>query len=263
MRYEPQLILMLGVFAVLSTLPALADIARKKLVLQLLFFLGMGTQITTQGIQFKNATVTQKDLERAEAFAQYAYTERDMVLLNDIAKNRPYFVGYRHFRNGLESQNLGNYVQADKEFAEARSKFADALGKTQFVAQIHYLDAEIEWKKCSREAQIRKCDSTHAEESLKAAINEDKEYAPPYYLQAIIEVNSGRTEKALADLQIAAEKSPEAGAEIVCVDLNNPQEVRDVWSATADDAQFQTIQRKCRDKYPVICKDPLITCAAS
>jgi tetratricopeptide (TPR) repeat protein len=233
MRNHELLIFVLGVFAASSTLQALTDIARKKWFLQVIFFFAVGTQISTQGIQFSNALLSRKELDRKSSLVLYAYTEKDMVLLNTISADEPYMAGYRYFRD--RKDHPGNYD-------EARRKFEQSIGEGKYVAQSHYLIAHM--------IRERGGDLTDAKEHLTQAITYDDKYSAPYYARAILEVNAKEIKAAIDDLATSTNYGVAQ-----CFDISNPEEVRTVWPAIASDPRFTALQAECKRRYPQILKD--------
>jgi hypothetical protein len=256
MRNHELLIFMLGVLAASATLWALTDISRKALFFQVVFFLAIATQLSTQGLQFSNAHLTRPELDRHAAFALYAYTEDDKVLLNTVARDEPYLIGYRYFRDGYQyhrqaidpkldaGTRAAAEKQAEQDFAAATQKFDDSIERGEFVAQSHYLMADI----------IRIApnidDVTPAEKHLDAAIKWDREYSAPYYLRAILEVEHNEKAAALNDL-----KSATMYGTVECFDINNPTEDERVWKPIAALPAFLKLQQDCKTRYPEILKD--------
>lgn len=232
MRNHELLTLLVGVFAASSTLQALTDIARKRWFFQILFFLGMGTQISTQGIQFSNALISRKELDRKAGFVLYAYTEKDMVLLNTIASDDPYLIGYRYFR--------------DHRYPEAREKFEEAIKQGKFVAQSQYLIAHM--------IRMQSSDWTEAEDHLTKAIEYDDKYSPAYYARAIIKENGNEISGAIDDLTTSTSYGV-----IECFDINNPQEVKTVWPKIASNPRFTALQADCKRRHPEIATDTFQT----
>ncbi len=255
MRNHEFIIFMLGVLAVSATLWALTDISRKALLFQVVFFLAIGTQLSTQGLQYSNAHLTRKELDRRSAFVMYAYTEDDKVLLNTVAADEPYLIGYRYFRDGYQRHNQARdqkldpaardaaQKQADQEFAVATQKFRDAIARGQYVAQSHYLIADM--------IRIKPgADLGQAEDELTAATGDDPQYSAAYYLLGILDLQDHKPGKALEALT----KATSYGT-VECFDINNPTEDDDVWKPIASDPQFKHLQEDCKHRYPEILQD--------
>ena len=228
MRNHELFIFLLGIIAATAMLQGLRDIGSKKSFLQVAFFLAMGTQISTQGIQFSNALLSRKELDRKAAFVLYAYTEKDMVLLNTISADEPYMAGYSYFRNG--------------RFNEARQKFEQSIHEGKYVAQSHYLLANM----IRREGG----DLTDAQSHLTEAITYDDKYSPGYYARAILKVNAKEIKGAIDDLTTSTNYGT-----IECFDINNPAEVETVWPAIRTDSRFIWLQQDCRRRHPEIEQD--------
>ncbi len=87
---QPELlVLVLGLLGVIAMLQSLPDVRKKHLVLQVLFAVGILTQVLTQLFQYGNATWNRVAFERNTAFALHAFSEGDVDLLKRLAPDNP------------------------------------------------------------------------------------------------------------------------------------------------------------------------------
>jgi tetratricopeptide (TPR) repeat protein len=217
------IILCLGILAALSGFQSFNEVRAKARFFQILFALGLLTQIATQFIQYSNAVSNRKREERISAFSLFAYNRKDIALLKRISKNNPYLIGYRLWQ--------------DSKFSDAATYFREAINKDLFVAPSHYMLAQI---------KRRSTDWTEARDHLDEAIKYDNEYAAAYYARAMIAMKSNEHARALKDLENAVKY--DAGQ---CYDITNEQEVSRLWKAISKDSMFKQLQADCSAKYDI------------
>ncbi len=232
--HSETIIFLFGLLAALSTLQNLNEVKGKAWFLQVLFVLGIGTQIATQFIQYSNAIGNRKREERLFAFSLWAYTQKDMEYLKRlVAKDNPYMIGHRYIRDyNINKLNSDTQIYLN----QAKVYLQDALDRGSFVAPSYYLLAYIE--------KISSKDWTEARNHIDIAIEYDEEYAAAYYFRALLEMKANSLTLALNDLKQAVKY--DSGQ---CGDLLNAEEILTVWLPIPDDSKFRELQNTCRVKY--------------
>jgi len=220
------IILVLGIVAALANLQSIPDIKQKKLLFQIIFYIGIFTQIATQGLQYLNASGRHKDLDRQFAYALFAYTRDDPKLLKDFASDTPYVIGYRLFKDNPPN------------FDAARYYFDKSIDKGQFVASSYYMLATIERIQHPN-------DFTAAKRLFGKAIESDAKYAGAYYGRALTEVNM-EASAALDDLWMSLKYEE---GDLICITINDPVELEKYWKTVTSNAglneRFKEFQAGC------------------
>src|SRR5260370_35770696 len=93
------IVMILGIAAALASLQSLPVINQKKIPFQIIFYVGIFTQIATQVWQYSNAAGRHVDQDRKFPYALFAYTRNDPELLRVFSSDTPYVCGYRLFKH--------------------------------------------------------------------------------------------------------------------------------------------------------------------
>jgi len=150
--------------------------------------------------------------------------EGTIELLKKIADNNPYMIGYRYFKNS--------------DFAAAQMYFQDAIKQGTFVAPSYYLLGHM--------TRLESSNWSDAWRHFDASIQHDKKYSPAYYGRAILQMHARKFDEALNDLKSSVQYGYYGSQ---CVDLNNPNEIANVWKELAENEEFKKIQEQCRTRY--------------
>lgn len=232
-RPSPELVIFLfGVLSVFAALEHVPDVANKTRLMKGLFVLGLLTQFSTHFFQFSYAVTNRVETERrvdAEtAIALYAYTEDDVELLRSTTRHS-YLVGYRLFKN--------------RRLEESVPFFEEAIQEGRYVASSNYMLAHIATHD-DQGGLARDKDWTIAYEYLDASIENNPNYAPAYYLLAVLYANTHRIDEALEVLPQAVMR-PQIGL-VGCRNLNRERNLEVEWAPLVDNPRFAAIQQHCR-----------------
>jgi tetratricopeptide (TPR) repeat protein len=226
-------ILLIGIAAAFSSFHhyfAAEGEKRKSVLFISLLVLSIATQVVTQGLQFHNAVMTRHEADRRVNDALFAMHEPNEELVRKVADPsrsdyNAYIVGYWYFEHG-------NYELA-------KTYLNLAIHTQRFVPQSYYLLGTINRKTQSNWTEARK--------DYKKAIDEDHEYASPYYGRAILFEESNDLDGALDDLERAT--SYGIGA---CWDMRNPVEQTNVWSKVKDLPRYHQIEDECGARFGLL-----------
>lgn len=227
-HFTPETIfLVVGLFGVFACLERIPDLRNKPKWALAFFLIGLATQVSTQILQYATAVGYHNRADRADerevAFALYALAERNVSLLKKVARNHPYVVGYALYKNGDHSESIGY--------------FENSIKSATFVASSHYMLAQVILQDANPNLKF-------AKDHLNAAIAADIGYAPAYYARAIVEVKENTLPPALEDLRNAVKYG--VGQ---CGDLQDQEEVRNVWQSISGMPEFEQIKRQCAADY--------------
>jgi tetratricopeptide (TPR) repeat protein len=227
-KIESELIILIfGLASVLAGLEHISDVGRKRLILKIVFAVGLSVQALAHFLQYHNAVTNQKQVEADTAMALHAFSHRDFGLLEKTSRD-PYIVAY--------------YLWKEGNSKEAVYWLNKAISEGKYVASSNYLLAVFFSQDDSGDL---KDELSEAHRYLRRAIANNPDYAPAYYLQAQLYVNGKQVDEALEVLEKAV--LPDRIGRLPCAGLNAPPNgKRDVWQKARERQKFKELQEKCR-----------------
>jgi len=190
--------------------------------------------MASQGIQYVQASVLSQQasdatkearrLEREFTNNLYLFAENDPVQTDKFLSTNPYLAGYREYRN--------------RHYQQAEAYFKEAIDKSQFVAESHYLLAYIA---LLEHEKAKDGDFEPVKTEIKAAMEADPDYGQPYYLRAIVEVKEGNGGAALDDIEKSARLQSDTR-----YDIHQPKEIALWWQGIAKEPRLKKIQTECQ-----------------
>lgn len=212
---------------------------RTKRVFATLVFVGIIVSPITQTIQYVYAVTAtdqknkieqeKRKVEKEYAQVLYYLAENKLDLTTQFLRDKPYVIGYQAFRN--------------KKFNDAKGYFHQSISKSEFVAESRYLLGYIS---LLENEKTDGADLSYAIKEADSAIEQDRDYAAPYYLRAILKVKGDQIENGLDDLQSAVTLD-----KTTCYDIQQPDEINRWWQRIAQHARFLSIQTDCRTKWGI------------
>ena len=170
-------------------------------------------------------------VEELEALKLYAVMEKDTALLRTLTSHEPYYAGYLAFRS--------------MDYSDARNSLNASIQDGRYVPSSNYLLAVMAYKSTLNDQGKPQPGSNYLEvfQYLQRAIEADPNYAPAYYLRAIVRSHTGDFKSAMDDLDKAV--TGPIGY-IPCIDLNNSSEVESVFPALKGQQRFEDLTQRCK-----------------
>src|SRR6266508_3083919 len=215
------------VVGLLASLALFRNIPKVTGIFRLLLVIGIAAQLGTHSVQFalaEGSSERQRAAEKEYATFLYVFLEDNPKLTEQFLSKNLYARAYRDFRSG--------------RYAKAKEGFLRLIKDGSYKPQSFYLLARMSQLDQKR---TQHPDFSEAREYLDDAIKADNRYEAPYYLRALVKIASSETDSGLKDLRKATELGITS-----CVDVNDQEEIEQVWASVASDARFQAIQTDCK-----------------